>query len=78
MSLGLQATGVIWLWSVEPDREPEYADAIAAAPSGTVAVWDPDHPSFDERLDLPHVARVLRHQFRPEAQFGSIQVWRKP
>jgi hypothetical protein len=71
-------SGVIWLWSVEPDLEPRYAEAIAATPSGTVAVWDPGRPSFDERLRLPNVARVVRRQFRPEARFGSIEVWRKP
>jgi hypothetical protein len=70
-------SGVIWLWSVEPEMEPAYADALANGPAGTVALWDPSRKTFDPRLELPSVAKVLRRQYRPEARFGAIEVWRK-
>ena len=71
-------SGLIWLWSVEPEREPEFAAKLADAPGGTVAVWDPDAPTFTDRLALPNVSRVVRREFRREATFGAFQVWRKP
>ncbi len=47
------------------------------APSGTVAVWDPENTTFDARLRLDRIAPVLRRSYRPEARFGTIEIWRK-
>lgn len=70
-------SGVIWLWSVEPELEPAFAEALSAVPRGAVAVWDPRAATFDARLELARVAAVLRASYQMEARFGAIEVWRR-
>jgi hypothetical protein len=74
----LTAEGAIpYLWTIDPEIEPEFAQDLAKAPSGSVVVWDPDRPSFTPDLDLTKVGEVVRRQYRPEARFGAIEIWRK-
>lgn len=70
-------SGVIWLWSVNPEREVRFVEALSKAPAGSVVVWSPGEPIFDARLRLDRLVAEVRRGFRPEARFGSIEVWRK-
>ncbi len=70
-------SGLPYLWLVDPGLEAAYAAAVADAPPGSVAVWDPDRPSFHPNLALPELTRVVRARYRFEARFGPIEVWRK-
>ena len=74
----LTAEGAIpYLYTIDAGIETEFAQALERAPVGTVVVWDPSRPAFTTRLDLELVAAVVRKQYRPEAQFGIIEIWRK-
>ncbi len=70
-------SGVIWLWSVEPELEGAFIAAIEEAPRGSVVVCDPERPSFDPRIQLDRLFEAMRRQYRREASFGVIEVWRK-
>ncbi|MDB5351449.1 MAG: hypothetical protein JWN86_2696 [Planctomycetota bacterium] len=70
-------SGVIWLWSVNPQLEGSFISSLEQSPRDTVVVWSPEEAAFDPRLRLPDLRSAIHRLFRPEARFGAIEVWRK-
>ena len=74
----LTAEGAVpYLYTINPEIEPEFAKALTNAPPGTVVVWDPEQPSFTPFLELPTIRQVMSQQYRQEQRFGVIEIWRK-
>lgn len=71
-------SGVIWLWSVNPELEGAFVEAIEATPAGSVVVWSPDEKPFTDLLNLDALCAAIRRSYRREARFGAFEVWRKP
>jgi hypothetical protein len=67
---------IAWLRMVRPGDEPRYAEALLAH-HDVVVVWIPDEKGPDKLQTLEHLTPVIRRHFRPEARFGSIEVWRR-
>ena len=70
-------SGIIWLWSVDPDMEGEFVTALDRSPGDTVAVGSPSEKRFADRLRMKELRDAIDRGFHFEAGFGAIQVWRK-
>jgi hypothetical protein len=64
------AEGTQWLRWVAPELEGRFASSLLEH-EDSVVVWDPKAPGF------PLLERTIREHYRPEAQFGSLEVWRR-
>ncbi len=69
-------TGILWLWQVDPGMEGDYVAALERS-RDSVVVWVPNEFGFDARLHLPVLAAAVHRFYRPEARFGSLEVWRR-
>ncbi len=69
-------SGVIWLWSVNPKLEPNYARAIEQVPKGSVVVWSPNESVFTDALKLETLCAAIRKTYHREARFGAFEIWR--
>jgi hypothetical protein len=69
-------SGICWMWLVDLDLEPEFAAALGRE-SDCVVVWSPGEFAMPSQLRLDRLADVIRRDFRPEARFGRIEVWRR-
>lgn len=72
----LAESGICWMWFVRMDLDPEFAQALDRE-SDAVVVWVPNEDGIEPRMRYPRVVEVVRRQFRPEARFGPIEVWRR-
>ncbi len=76
----LPAESLAWLL-VRPEATAQFVAALAAAGPDTVVVWAPgelDRPDGppDVHAALQALAPIVRRNFRPEATFGALEVWR--
>lgn len=69
--------GIAFLYLVNPRHEAEFAKSVASAPAGSVVVCDFDRESFTPDLTLPILEQAVNTHYTREAQFGSIEIWRK-
>lgn len=69
-------SGICWMWLVHIDLEPEFVRALEHEPD-CVVVWSPGEHALPSQLPLDRLALVIRRDFRPEASFGRIEVWRR-
>jgi hypothetical protein len=67
---------IAWLRMVRPSDEARFAEALEAQ-TDAVVVWIPDEDGPDKLQKLERLTPVIRRHFRPEARFGSIEVWRR-
>jgi hypothetical protein len=65
------AGGYVHLLLVEPDLEARYVAALERTPD-SVVVWNPAHGN----AKFPLLYQAVRRLYRPEARFGSLEVWR--
>jgi hypothetical protein len=70
-------SGIVWIYSVDPERERDFLTALESAPAGTAVVWDPDLPASLPGMEVELLRQGVRRWFRREAVFGPIEVWRK-
>lgn len=70
-------SGICWMWLVHIDLEPEFVRALEDEPD-CVVVWSPGEHEMPSQLPLDRLAAVIRRDFRREARFGRIEVWRRP
>lgn len=69
-------SGVCWMWLVHIDLEPEFVQALERE-ADCVVVWSPGEHTLLSQLRLDRLAELIRRDFRPEARFGRIEVWRR-
>jgi len=69
-------SGICWMMWVAVDLDGEFAEALGSA-TDAVVVWEPDQARVDPRMTLPRTVAAIRRDYRPEARFGPIEVWRK-
>jgi hypothetical protein len=69
-------SGICWMWLVNVDLDAPFAEALERTPD-SVVVWSPKEIHTQPRLELERVTEVIRRHYRPAAQFGSIEVWRR-
>jgi hypothetical protein len=69
-------SGICWMVLVDIDLEPEFAAALEQA-TDLVVVWSPEDYERGGQLQLERLGAVIREQYRPEARFGRIEVWRR-
>jgi hypothetical protein len=69
-------SGIGWMWVIDMDLDAQFAESLVRTPN-SIAVWSPDETKVDPRLSLPRLRAVIRQFYRPEARFGSIEVWRR-
>jgi hypothetical protein len=67
-------SGIGWIWMIDMDLDEEFAEELERTPN-SVVVWSPDEPRVDPRMNLARLRAVIRRCYRPEARFGSIEVW---
>jgi hypothetical protein len=72
----LAESGVCWMMFVNMNLDAQFARALERSPDAVV-VWTPRTRTADPRLKLDRVAAVIRRDFRPEARFGELEVWRR-
>lgn len=72
----LPAESVTWLSMVYPGDEPRFAEALSCA-TDSVVVWSPDLPGPVPGVRFDLINDVIRRDYRPEARFGDIEVWRR-
>jgi hypothetical protein len=72
----LAESGICWMLLVAVDLEPEFASALGRE-TDCVVVWSPEEYRMPSRLRLHRLAAVIRAQYRAEARFGHIEVWRR-
>ena len=70
------ANGILYLWWVDSTLEPQFIRALEVA-AGTVVVWAPGEKPGDPALRLERLEATIRRLYRPVAQFGRIEVWRR-
>ena len=72
----LPAESATWVFVVKPDDEMKFARTLEEYPDSVVVMWSPgqigkyDHP-------LPKLEAVVRRLYRPDARFGSLEIWRR-
>lgn len=69
-------SGILWLWQVNPDLEPQFVQALEHTPD-SVVVWVSNEKSFAPQLALPELVRTIERLYVREARFGRIEVWRR-
>jgi hypothetical protein len=69
-------TGVLWIWQVDPGMEDAFVTAMRNS-RDSVVVWVPGETSARPGLQLPIIAAAIPRLYRPEAQFGRIEIWRR-
>jgi hypothetical protein len=69
------AGGLLHLGWVDPGMEARYVAALEHTVD-SVVVWNPGESRVDPRLRLPRLVQAIRRWYRPEARFGSLEVWR--
>jgi hypothetical protein len=72
----LAESGICWMWLVNEDLDAEFAASLERSVD-SVVVWDPSAPNPEPRLRLPRLTDTIRRLYRPEARFGSIEIWRR-
>jgi hypothetical protein len=70
------AGGILWLEWVAPDDEDRFIRSLRVYPEAVV-VWVPGETCNCGPLRLERVERVIRSDYRPEARFGTMEVWRR-
>jgi hypothetical protein len=70
------AESIAWIRMVRPDDEPKFAAALSSH-RDAVVVWIPGEDGPDKLQTLPYLTPVIRRDYRPEARFGKIEVWRR-
>ncbi len=70
------AESVAWLRMVRPADEPRFAEALKGA-ADAVVVWVPGEVFSESHYRLGVLAETVRRHYRPEARFGTIEVWRR-
>ncbi len=69
------AESIAWVIIVNPQAEPDFADALRAA-NDSVVVWAPEeHDPL--KPELPTIVDAIESLYEPEARFGMIEVWRR-
>jgi hypothetical protein len=68
------AGGYLHLWFLNRHQEGRFARTLSAC-RDAVVVWVPNDPYVARRLRFPRLERVVHEWYRPEARFGSIEVW---
>jgi hypothetical protein len=69
--------GVTWMFWQGDGLEPEYVRGLARA-RDAVVVWVPDEPHLPRRrLALVRLTEAIRRDYRFEARFGLMEVWRR-
>lgn len=69
-------SGVCWMWLVDFDFDVPFASALEQTPD-SVVVWSPNEVDVEPRMKLEKLTVVVRRNYRPEARFGAIEVWRR-
>ena len=72
----LPTEAIAWVRIVRPEAEPDFARAIEAADDAAV-VWSPAEESTYPDEPVARLAPIIRRNYRPEARFGAIEVWRR-
>ena len=67
---------IAWLRMVRPADEGRFAAALADQ-RDAVVVWIPGEDGPDKLQTLSLLTPVIRRHYRPEARFGSIEIWRR-
>mgnify|MGYP006873467682 CR=1 FL=1 len=69
--------GIAWMWMVREDLDARFARELREAGPDSVVVWVPAEADAQPRLPLKRLTRVIREEYRPEARFGPMEVWRR-
>ncbi len=70
----LVESGLCWMVLVHENLDAEFADSLERTPDAVV-VWVPG--DIETSLPLERVEAVVRRDYRLDAKFGRIEVWRR-
>jgi hypothetical protein len=68
--------GVLWLRFAAPGLERPFADALTRR-QDAVVVWTPNLETWEDTLRLKSLEQIIRREYKPEAKFGGMEVWRR-
>ena len=70
------AESMAWLWLVQPDDEPRFAEALERV-GDSVIIWIPGEVGPDPNFTVEKLIKGVRRHYHPEAKFGVIEIWRR-
>ncbi|MDG3007882.1 hypothetical protein [Paludisphaera mucosa] len=69
--------GITWMWMIREDLDEQFARELRQAGEDSVVVWVPSEADDQTRLPLRRLTQVIRDEYKADARFGPIEVWRR-